>query len=178
MRGPAIVQPFARVGERARPGRGPDPSAMTASNELLTRLQTDMKAAMKARETARLATIRLMIAELKSAQLAGTSDDMTLEQEQDVLRKMVKNRRDTIEQAQQGGRDDIVANETAEIAVIQEYLPQMLTGDALLAKVREVAGEVGYSGPADKGKFMKAWMAKYKGIAEGRDVQDALGSIG
>lgn len=151
---------------------------MTASNELLTRLQTDMKVAMKARETARLGTIRLMIAELKSAQMTRATDETTLEQEQDVLRKMVKNRRDTIEQAAPAGRTDIVEAESAEIEVIQAYLPQMLAGDELLTKVREVADEVGYAGPSDKGKFMKAWMSKYKGLAEGRDVQSALGQLG
>ena len=149
-----------------------------SQNELLNRLQGDMKAAMKAREKERLAVIRLMIAELKSAQMNQTTDEMSLDQEQDVLRKMIKNRRDSVQQAEDAGRQDIAEAEAAEIVVIQEYLPQMLTGDALLEKVKEVAAEVGYASPADKGKFMKAWMSKYKGIAEGRDVQGALGQLG
>ena len=148
---------------------------MAETNALLGRLQDDMKVAMKARETARLATIRLMIAELK--QLQDTTGDLALDQEQAILRKMVKNRRDTIEQAEAAGRDDIASAESAEIEVIQAYLPQMLTGDSLIAKVREVAADIGYSGPPDKGKFMKAWMSKYKTVSDGRDVQEALSQI-
>ena len=65
----------------------------------------------------------------------------------------------------------------AEIAIIQDYLPQQMTGDELLGKVREVAESVGYEGPKDTGKFMKEWMAQYKGQADGRDVQNALKSL-
>ena len=147
-------------------------------NELQSKLVADMKAAMKAREKDRLAVIRLMIAALKEVQMSQSTDDMTLDAEQDVLRKMAKSRRDSIDQASQVNRQDIVDQETAEIGVIQEYLPKMMEGEELLAKVREVAASIDYAGPQDKGKFMKEWMSRYKGQAEGRDVQAALGELG
>ncbi|MEO0478100.1 MAG: GatB/YqeY domain-containing protein [Planctomycetota bacterium] len=151
---------------------------MSDKNPVQARLVEDRKTAMKAKAKERLAVIRLMLAELQSAQMNQSTDEMTEEQELDVLRKMVKNRRDAVEQAQQVGRQDIVDAESNEIEVILTYLPQMLTGDELLTRVKEVAAEIEYSGPADKGKFMKTWMSRFKGQAEGRDVQDALGQLG
>lgn len=146
-------------------------------NELQGKLVADMKAAMKAGEKDRLAVIRLMIAALKEAQFRGESDEMALADEQAVLRKMVKMRRDAIEQAEKVGRQEIADAEAAEIVVIEAYLPQMLSGDALMQKVREVADEIGFAGPQDKGRFMKEWMSRHKGLAEGRDVQAALGQL-
>ncbi len=143
-------------------------------NPLQTRLTADMKTAMKAGEKQRLGVIRLMIAALKDAQMQGASDEMSEAAEQEILRKEVKKRRDAIEQARQVGREEIAVQEEAEIVVIEGYLPQLLQGDELLAKVREVAADVGYSGPSDTGRFMKEWMARHKGLAEGRDVQAAL----
>ena len=67
--------------------------------------------------------------------------------------------------------------EKAEIEIVQGYLPATISGDALLAKVKEMAEEVGYQGPQDTGKFMKAWMAKHKGLAEGGEVNAALRSL-
>lgn len=143
-------------------------------NPLQARLTADMKTAMKAGEKERLGVIRLMIAALKDAQMQGATDEMSEAAEQEILRKEVKKRRDAIDQARQVGREEIAVQEEAEIVVIEGYLPQLLQGEELLAKVREVAAAVGYSGPADTGRFMKEWMARHKGLAEGRDVQAAL----
>lgn len=147
-------------------------------NELQARLSADMKAAMKSKDADRLLVIRLMIAALKDAQLGRATDDMTLAEEQDVLRKMVKSARETIEQAERAGRSDVVERETAQVAIVQEYLPRTLAGPELEAKVRELCAEIGYGGPQDVGRFMKEWMARHKGLAEGRDVQAALKGCG
>ena len=146
-------------------------------NPIQTRLVADMKAAMKAGEKDRLSVIRLLIAALKDAQMQGADDTMDEAAELDVLRKQVKSRRDSVDQALAAGRQDIADKEQAEIVVIEAYLPAMLKGDALLAKVREVAAEIGYQGPQDKGRFMKAWMGQHRDLAEGRDVQAALGQL-
>lgn len=144
------------------------------ANEMLNRLSADMKAAMKAGEKDRLQVLRMLISGLKEEQHRAGTDELDEAAEMAVLRRAVKTRRETIEQARETGRDEIAASEAAEIAVIEDYLPTMMTGDALFAKVREVAEEVGFAGPADTGKFMKAWMSRYQGQAEGRDVQAAL----
>ena len=146
-------------------------------NELQQRLVADMKAAMKGGDKPRLETIRLMIAALKDSQLSRASDEMSLTEEQDVLRKMVKSARDSILQATQVDRADIVAHESGQLEIVQGYLPQQLTGAELEAKVREVAAEIGYSGPQDTGRFMKEWMSRHKGLAEGRDVQAAVKAL-
>jgi len=146
-------------------------------NELQQKLVGEMKSAMKAGDKPRLEVVRLMIAALKDAQLHGSSDEMSLGDEQAVLRKMVKSGRDAIDQATKAGREDIVEHEVAQLAVIQEFLPQQLAGAELEAKVRELAAEIGYAGPQDTGRFMKEWMARHKGLAEGRDVQAALKAL-
>ncbi len=141
---------------------------------LQQRLTDDMKTALKAGDKPRLAVLRLMIAALKDVQLKVARDDLTEAEETEVLQKAVKARRDAVAQARELGRQDVVDAESAEIEVIQGYLPQMLSGDALMAAVREVAAAVDYSGPRDTGAFMKEFMARYKGRAEGREVQAAL----
>ncbi len=143
-------------------------------NALQARLVEAMKVAMKAGDRDRLGVIRLMIAGLKDAQLNRSSDAMELGEEQAVLRKMVKSRRDSVDQAEKVGRQDVVDREAAEIVVIEEFLPQAMSAEQLAATVRELAAEIGYSGPKDTGRFMKEWMARHQGLAEGRDVQAAL----
>ncbi len=140
----------------------------------LEQLTADMKTAMKAGEKDKLGVIRMVIANLKDEPMRLNKADLSEEEELGVLRRAVKTRRDSVDQANQVGRTEIAEREQAEIEVIQKYLPQQLTGDALLAKVKEVAEAAGYGGPKDTGKFMKAWMSQHKDLAEGRDVQAAL----
>ena len=140
-------------------------------------LTADMKVAMKAGEKFRLGVIRLLIADIKDRQMRSNQDTLDQEEELAVLRKAVKTRRDSVAQAEKADRSDIADAENAEIVIVQGYLPATLSGEALLAKVKELAAEVGYEGPKDTGKFMKAWMAEYKGKADGRDVQEALKTL-
>ncbi len=140
-------------------------------------LTADMKVAMKAGEKFRLGVIRLLIADIKDRQMRSNQDTLDEEEELAVLRKAVKTRRDSVDQAEKANRSDIADAENAEIVIVQGYLPATLSGEDLLAKVKELAAEVGYEGPKDTGKFMKAWMARHKGLAEGSDVNAALRSL-
>lgn len=140
-------------------------------------LTADMKVAMKAGEKFRLGVIRLLIADIKDRQMRSNQDTLDEEEELAVLRKAVKTRRDSVAQAEKANRSDIADAENAEIVIVQGYLPATLSGEDLLAKVKELAAEVGYEGPKDTGKFMKAWMGKHKGLAEGGDVNAALRSL-
>jgi uncharacterized protein YqeY len=142
------------------------------------RIAADMKAALKAGEKDRLQVLRLMINAFKEAQLRAGKDELDDAEEIAVLQSAVKARRDAVAQAEQLGRQDVAAKESAEIGVIESYLPAMMSPDELTAKVRELAQEIGYSGGKDTGRFMKEWMARYKGRAEGRDVQAALKALG
>ncbi len=140
----------------------------------LERLTGDMKAAMKARAPERVQVLRMLINGIKEQQSKLGRDDLEEDEELSVLQKAVKTRRDSVAQADKVGRRDVAEREQAEIAIVQAYLPEMMPPEELAAKVGELAGEIGYGGPKDTGRFMREWMSRYKGLAEGRDVQALL----
>lgn len=126
-----------------------------------------MKAAMKAGQKERLGAIRLMLSALKDrelgiggAQPTGTLSDQDAVQ---VLQKMVKQRRDSIETYRQGGRQDLVDKEAAEIAVIEEFLPKMMDEAAARAAIAALIAEVGATGPKDMGKVMGPLKQRFAG---------------
>lgn len=141
----------------------------------LDRLTADMKTAMKAREQDRLTVLRMIISDIKKK--AEAEGDLSDEAELAILQKAVKTRADTIEQATAAGRDEIAAREQREVEMIQGYLPAQMSAEEVEAKVREVAAEIGFEGNKDRGRFMKEWMGRYKGLADGKLVQAALGKL-
>lgn len=143
----------------------------------LVQLTADMKAAMKSGEKERLQVLRMVIAGIQQEQHQKGSEDLSDDQELQVLLRAVKTRKDSVQQAREHGREDIAAKESQEITYIEHYLPKQMSGEELAQKVAEVAAEVGYSGPQDTGKFMQAWMARYKGQADGKAVQAALKNL-
>ena len=140
----------------------------------LERLSSDIKAAMRAKDRLRLDVLRMLVAGIRDDQHKKSVDDLSDEDELAVLMRAVKTRKDSVHQALEVGRQEIADKESAEIAIVEGYLPAQMTGDELTAKVEEVASKIGYSGPKDTGKFMKEWMNNYKGQADGREVQEAL----
>lgn len=141
----------------------------------LDRLTADMKTAMKAREQDRLTVLRMIISDIKKK--AEAEGDLSDEAELAILQKAVKTRADTIEQATAAGRDEIAAREQREVEMIQGYLPAQMSAEEVEVKVREVAAEIGFEGNKDRGRFMKEWMGRYKGLADGKLVQAALGKL-
>jgi len=144
----------------------------------LERLTADMKAAMKSGDKPRLEVLRMLISELKKRAIDQQVDNLPDEEEASILHKAIKTRADSVAQAQAAGRLEIAQKEQSEIAVITAYLPQQMSAEEVAAKVREVAAAIGYSGGKDTGRFMKEWMGKYKGLADGKLVQEALKSLG
>ncbi|MCB9870587.1 MAG: GatB/YqeY domain-containing protein [Planctomycetes bacterium] len=143
---------------------------MTSLSERLTE---DVKTALRAGDKQRLQVLRMLVASLREAADAaqgslGPADEIA------VLTRAVKSRKESVAQALAAGRQEFADAEAAEIEIIHGYLPRQLSGDELLARVREVAAEVGYGGPKDTGRFMQAWMSRFAGCADGRDVQAAL----
>ena len=126
------------------------------------RISGDLKAAMKAGDKAKVATLRLINAAIQSAEIdaKATLDDAGLVA---VMTKMVKQRRDSIAQYTSGGRPDLAATEEAEIAIIETYLPKQLDEAAISAAVAEAVKETGAASPKDMGKVMAALKAKYAG---------------
>ncbi len=144
----------------------------------LERITTDMKAAMKSGDKARLEVLRMLISELKKKAIDAQVDSLADADEVAILQKAVKTRADSVAQAASAGRAEIAAREQAEIAVVQGYLPQQMSAAEVADKVRALATEIAYAGGKDTGRFMKEWMARYKGVADGRHVQEALKGLG
>lgn len=144
----------------------------------LEKLTADMKTAMKGGDKPRLEVVRMLISELKKKAIDAKVDNLPDDEEAAVLQKAIKTRSDSVAQAKAAGRADVVAKEQFEIDVITAYLPKQMSADEVTAKVKEVAAAIGYQGGKDMGRFMKEWMAKYKGLADGKLVQDALKTLG
>jgi len=134
----------------------------------------DIAAAMKARDAARLSALRMLKAAImnKSVEKGHDLDDAEVRQ---VVSSLVKQRRDSIEQFQNAGRADLVEKETAEIAVLQGYLPPAATPEEIEAAVVEAIADTGASSPKDMGKVMKAVLSKLAGKnADGKAVNDVV----
>ncbi len=142
------------------------------------RVSADMKAAMKAGDKPRLEVLRMLVSEFKRKAIDAQVDALKEDEEVAVLNKAVKTRQDSVAQATAAGRGEIAAREQAEIEVIQSYLPKQMDAAEVTDKVRALAAEIGYAGGKDTGRFMKEWMARYKGVADGRLVQEALKALG
>ena len=153
---------------------------------MLDRLKEDMKSAMRAKEKARLTVIRSIQAELKNAGIEKKGNQGLTEEVESpahyldeneqlaVLRSMVKKRRDSAEQYDQGSREDLRDIELAEITVIEGYLPQALSPEEVEVLVREAIAEVGAESMADMGKVMKAVQPKAAGRADGKVLSEAV----
>ncbi len=137
--------------------------------DLKQKLTDDLKQAMKAGDKVRRSAIRMVLASIQNAEIARQA---ALE-DSDILgivAKEVRQRKESIEAFKQGDRQELVAQEEAELAVLTEYLPQQITREEIIDAARKVIEEVGAQGPADKGKVMSKLIAQLKGRADGREI--------
>jgi hypothetical protein len=148
---------------------------------LRDRLNNDLKDAMKSGDKARMSTIRLITAAIKSAEIDARPSgkgDLTDADIVAVMTKMLKQRRDSIEQYQAGGRADLVDKEAAEISVIEAYMPKQLGEAEMRAAVAAAVAETGAQSVKDMGKVMGVLKAKFAGQMDfgkaGAFVKDAL----
>ncbi|MDE0789326.1 MAG: GatB/YqeY domain-containing protein [Woeseiaceae bacterium] len=125
----------------------------------------DMKSAMKAGEKDRLKVVRLMLAAIKQIEV-DTREDLDEAAVLTVLTKMVKQRRDSVEQFEQGNREDLAAIERAEIVILDTYLPEQLSADELAVMIDKVIQATGASGIRDMGKVMGQIKVKASGRAD------------
>jgi uncharacterized protein YqeY len=125
----------------------------------------DMKAAMRARETARLSTIRLLLAAIKQREV-DERIELTDADVLAVIDKMIKQRRDSVTQFEAGKREDLVAAERAEIAVLEAYLPARLSDAEVDAMIAEAIAATGATGISAMGKVMAAVKPKVAGRAD------------
>jgi len=137
---------------------------------LRQKLLDDLKQAMKGGDKARRSVIRLVIAAIRNTEIARQA---ALDDDTDILgiiAKEVRQRRESIEAFKQGNRQDLVAQEEAELTILNEYLPRQMTREEIIVAARQVIEEVGAQGPGDKRKVMPKLIAQLKGRADGREV--------
>jgi uncharacterized protein YqeY len=144
---------------------------------LLEQLRHDLTAAMKERDSATAGTLRLALAAVQEAQVAGDSArDLSDEEVVSVLTKAARNHEEAAEAFGGAGRDESAAAERASLEVLARYLPKGLTPEELTALVDEALAVGGFSTPKDMGPAMKAVSAKVAGRADGRAVADLVKS--
>jgi uncharacterized protein YqeY len=140
---------------------------------LKERITEDMKAAMRAKETDRLGTIRLLTAAIKQREVDERIelDDAAVV---GVVDKLIKQRKDSIEAFEKAGRQDLADKEKAELAVLSAYLPARLSAEEITAEVKAIVAELGAKGPGDMGKVMGAVKARLAGKADMGQVSAAV----
>lgn len=144
---------------------------------LKDRITEDIKTAMKSKDKVRLETVRsikkLLLEKEVSVRPQG-QEALTEAQELEVLAQLAKQRRESIEQYSQAGREDLVAEESQELEIIEEYLPRQLSDEEVAAIIDEIIAQVGASSPKDMGKVMGPAMQQLKGQADGKKVQQLV----
>ena len=184
---PQLTPPHASTYNRARAcgstGNVLEPRLARASNQnaerlailmtLRERLEEEIVEAMRGRERVRLEALRFLksVVQLAEKDQKKTLDDPGMVE---IVSRQVNDRRESIRMFQQGNRDDLVAKESAELAILESYLPPQLGPDELLQLVRDVVQEVGASTPRDKGRVMGRLMPQVRGRADGTVVNDLV----
>ena len=140
---------------------------------LKDQITEDMKTAMRAKDSARLGTIRLLQSAIKQKEVDErvTLDDVAVIA---IVDKLIKQRKDSVAAYEQASRQDLAAVEAAEIEILKVYLPQRLSADEIAAEVRAIVAELGASGPGDMGKVMGAVKTRLAGKADMGQVSAAV----
>src|SRR5215510_9146495 len=143
---------------------------------LKDKISEDMKVAMKSGDKVRLDTLRMIRAALmeKEIEKRGGGPGMTPDDEVAVVMNSAKRRRESIEMFEKGGRQDLVEQEMKELAIVNEYLPTMMSPEEVEVVVKEVVGQFTNVSAADFGKVMGAVMKQLKGKADGKVVQESV----
>ncbi len=144
---------------------------------LKEKILEDVKTAMKSRDSDTVSTLRFVVSAIKNKEIEVRPHSLTDQDSMSVLKKLVKQRQDSIEQFSAAGRDDLVLKEKTELAVIERYLPAQLSEDDLKKIVQSAITEVGASSPKDMGKVMQAVTAKTQGNADNKLVSQIVKSL-
>jgi uncharacterized protein YqeY len=146
---------------------------MAKESALKQKLTDDLKQAMRDGDKVKRSAIRLAIAAIKNTEIAR----QTALEDGDILgviAKEIRQRKESIEAFKQGGRQELAAIEEAEMAVLEQYLPRQMSRDEIAAEARWVIDEVGAESIRDKGKVMPQLIARLKGKADGREINEVV----
>jgi len=140
---------------------------------LKQKLADDLKQALRGGDKVKCSVIRLLVSAIHNTEIARQAklEDADI---YGVIAKEIRQRQESIDAFKQGKRDDLVAQEEAEMAILQGYLPQQMSREEIVAEVQKVIAEVGASGPGDKGKVMPKLIAQLKGKADGRLINEVV----
>ena len=144
---------------------------------LKDRIGDEIKAAMKAKDKVRLNTVRSVkkvILEKESELRAKGIEELTEEQEMEILTKLAKQRRDSVDQFTKAGRDDLAEKEAQELTILEEFLPAQMSEEEVAAAVDGAIAKTGASSPKDMGKVMGLLMKELKGKADGKVIQSLV----
>lgn len=136
-------------------------------------LNDDLKKAIKGRDKLRCSTIRLLVAAIQNAEIAKRAP---LEEAEllGIIAKEVRKHKESIDAFKQGNRQDLVTHEEAEMSILQEYMPEQISREEIIAAARQVISEVGAQGLQDKGKVMSQLIPRLKGKADGREINTVV----
>jgi uncharacterized protein len=139
---------------------------------LSERVDSDLKTAMREKNATKLAVLRMLKAALMNATIekSGAQGKLNDADAVQVIRKQVKQRQDSIESFEKGGRPELAAREKEELSILQSYLPQAMSADDISKAVREAIAEVGATSKAQMGAVMKAVQAKVAGRSDGKTL--------
>ncbi len=146
---------------------------MTQPSALQQKLTDDLKQAMKGGDTVKRSVIRLVMAAIKNAEIAkqkALEDGDIL----GIIAKEIRQRKESIEAFKEGNRPELAAQEEAEMAILEAYMPAQMSRDEIVAEARKVIEEVGAESISDKGKVMPKLIAKLKGKADGREINEVV----
>jgi uncharacterized protein YqeY len=140
------------------------------------RVDSDLKEAMRAKNTRKLGVLRMLKSALKYATIAKSGAEAQLSEAEaaQVVRKQAKQREDSIESFEKGGRSELAAKEKEELSILNTYLPQAMNSDELAKVVRETIAETGATSKAQMGGVMKALQAKVAGRADGKTLSQEV----
>ena len=144
---------------------------------LLERLSQELKAAMLAKDTERLSTLRLLKSAIGYAQIERKTETLPDAEVFAIIQKEVKKRREAVEQFEKGGRPELASKEKQEIPVLESFLPKPLSAEALEQLVRAAIQETGATGKKQMGQVIKAVQAKAAGRAEGKVISELVGKL-
>lgn len=141
---------------------------------LESRIMTDLKEAMKAKDQAALRSIRAVKAAILLIKTDGTAKELDEAGEIKLIQKLVKQRQDSLDIYEKQGRDDLAVTEREEIEVLQRYLPKQLSAEELKPIIQEIISQTGASGMKDMGKIMGMASAKLAGQADGKTISSIV----
>ncbi len=138
------------------------------------KLTDDLKQAMRNGDKVKSSVIRLLMAAIQNAEIAARQTTLGDQELLGIIAKEVRQRKESITAFKQGDRDDLVAQEEAEMTILKENLPQQISREEIMTAARQVISKVDAQGPGDKGKVMSQLIPQLKGRADGREVNEVV----